>query len=144
MVVMAFVEPKHLDNDLEGKQVAHILHLLHGAGFVFGDLRRPNILFNGECVKLINFDWAGHFNPEQAKSNLSGVPLLIWEEIMDATWPDLVNTEFARYPINITSHFFPEECLAPILPWHDWSMWKALYGLSCDQGDMILRNRVVG
>ncbi|KAI6098167.1 hypothetical protein F5141DRAFT_1066987 [Pisolithus sp. B1] len=45
--------PTHLQ-----QAVAH----LHGAGFVFGDLREPNILVTpGDelTVRLINFDWAG-------------------------------------------------------------------------------------
>jgi len=141
MVVMAFVESKRPDKDLEGQQVARILHLLHTAGFVFGDLRAPNIIFDGKGVKLIDFDWGGRFNPEQAKRNLQGVPLLVQEKLMSPTLSDLANTEFARYPINICKDLFHEEALAPILPSHDWKMWRMLYGLTSDQGDAILRKQ---
>jgi len=141
MVAMAFVESKRPDKDLEGQQVARILHLLHTAGFVFGDLRAPNIIFDGKGVKLIDFDWGGCFNPEQAKRNLQGVPLLVQEKLMSPTLSDLANTEFARYPINICKDLFHEEALAPILPSHDWKMWRMLYGLTSDQGDAILRKQ---
>lgn len=122
MVVMAFVEPKHPDKDLEGQQVAHILHILHSAGFFFSDLWTSNIIFNSKGVKLINFDWSRCFNSEQAKRNLQGVPLLVQEKLMFPTLSDLANTEFARYLINICKDLFHEEALAPILPSHDWKM----------------------
>ncbi|KAK7451192.1 hypothetical protein VKT23_012524 [Stygiomarasmius scandens] len=32
---------------------------LHDGGFVFGDLRKPNIVFVGEKVNLVDFDWSG-------------------------------------------------------------------------------------
>ncbi|KZV94046.1 hypothetical protein EXIGLDRAFT_737496 [Exidia glandulosa HHB12029] len=32
----------------------------HRAGFVFGDLRAPNIVRDNGALKLVDFDWAGH------------------------------------------------------------------------------------
>jgi hypothetical protein len=49
MVVMDFVDALALDelkNEELGQQTAHSLSLLHCAGFVFGDLRPPNVLLN--------------------------------------------------------------------------------------------------
>jgi serine/threonine protein kinase len=37
-----------------------IMKLLHTRGFVYGDLRGPNVMVTPEKkIKLINFDWAG-------------------------------------------------------------------------------------
>ncbi|KAJ7760260.1 hypothetical protein DFH07DRAFT_816703 [Mycena maculata] len=48
--------PNHL-----GDELANILDVLHGAGFVYGDLRGPNIMLTDatKTVQLVNFDWAG-------------------------------------------------------------------------------------
>ncbi|KXS12890.1 hypothetical protein M427DRAFT_390338 [Gonapodya prolifera JEL478] len=43
-----------------GANLSAIIAEMHGRGFVFGDLREPNILINGRNrVFLIDFDWAG-------------------------------------------------------------------------------------
>ncbi|KAF9492953.1 hypothetical protein BDN71DRAFT_1509053 [Pleurotus eryngii] len=39
--------------------VGKIVGVLHGKGFVFGDLRTPNIMYVNGLFKLIDFDWAG-------------------------------------------------------------------------------------
>ncbi|KAJ7696872.1 hypothetical protein B0H14DRAFT_3039825 [Mycena olivaceomarginata] len=70
MVVMGFVAgktlswlqtkqqvlPQHL-----GDELANILDVLHRAGFVYGDLREPNIMLTDDAkkVQLVDFDWAG-------------------------------------------------------------------------------------
>ncbi|PCH35628.1 hypothetical protein WOLCODRAFT_139986 [Wolfiporia cocos MD-104 SS10] len=68
MVVMAYVEgitladrfafsalPKEIV-----EQVERAMTLLHGAGLVYGDLCRPNVMVTGEGkVQLVDFDWAG-------------------------------------------------------------------------------------
>ncbi|KAK6987832.1 Proteinkinasesubdomain-containing proteinPKL ccin9, partial [Favolaschia claudopus] len=69
MVVMGFVAgktlswlkmkqviPQHL-----GDELASILDVLHRAGFVYGDLREPNIMLTDDAkkVQLVDFDWAG-------------------------------------------------------------------------------------
>jgi serine/threonine protein kinase len=50
-------------NAMSLEQLSTSLHrvigLLHDEGFVFGDLRTPNIMAQGESIKLIDFDWAG-------------------------------------------------------------------------------------
>ena len=66
MVVMDYVDGTHLEaleryerpEDLYGKVKAMVSHL-HGSGFVFGDLRPPNVMVSGSKVLLVDFDWAG-------------------------------------------------------------------------------------
>ncbi|RPD73617.1 hypothetical protein L226DRAFT_572275 [Lentinus tigrinus ALCF2SS1-7] len=63
VVVMDYVVGKEATGVLQDP--AHIASLesaitaLHGNGFVFGDLRRPNVLLVGDRVVLIDFDWCG-------------------------------------------------------------------------------------
>ena len=58
MVIMEYIESEKWPEDAR-EQVKKAIDLLHGKGFVFGDLRQPNILFSGGKVFLIDFDWAG-------------------------------------------------------------------------------------
>ncbi|KAJ7826696.1 hypothetical protein B0H14DRAFT_2161133, partial [Mycena olivaceomarginata] len=47
-----------LPEDFAG-QLTEIISVLHNGGYVFGDLRWPNIMVAKKEVKLIDFDWAG-------------------------------------------------------------------------------------
>ncbi|KIY60745.1 hypothetical protein CYLTODRAFT_460469 [Cylindrobasidium torrendii FP15055 ss-10] len=69
MVVMAWVEGKTLyevygagtlPEDVR-TNVREALDILNQNGFVFGDLRRPNITVgdSDQSIKFIDFDWAG-------------------------------------------------------------------------------------
>ena len=63
MVVMELVPgvqwhgPTHLDE--HGKALWHAIALLHGNGYVHGDLRCPNILVAASGPMVLDFDWAG-------------------------------------------------------------------------------------
>lgn len=70
IVIMDYVNGKQLRHKYhEGsriptkilRQIRNALDHLHGEGFVFGDLRWPNVLITGEPVhiKLVDFDWCG-------------------------------------------------------------------------------------
>jgi len=65
MVVMEYVsardkDPTRLLDAEELGQLGEIIKTLHTKGYVFGDLRRPNIVVTKEKkVQLIDFDWAG-------------------------------------------------------------------------------------
>ncbi|KDQ06133.1 hypothetical protein BOTBODRAFT_121863 [Botryobasidium botryosum FD-172 SS1] len=66
MVVMDFVEGgTAAAKDRKGwppnfaAQVKEALEKLHEGGYVFGDLRPPNVMICGGKVQLIDFDWAG-------------------------------------------------------------------------------------
>jgi RIO-like serine/threonine protein kinase len=83
MVVMEYIDSETLDQvkwippTFMG-QIRCALDVLHGQGYVFGDLRGPNVMITkNEEVKLIDFDWAGI----HAKSQY---PLLISRNLM---WP---------------------------------------------------------
>ncbi|KAL5638886.1 hypothetical protein ACGC1H_003298 [Rhizoctonia solani] len=96
MVVMEFIPGKPLSEyselqvgllmarktlQLIRPSVELALGLLHGANFVFGDLRPPNIMVveqNGETkAKLIDFDWCAVAGEGRYPVNLSGI----------ITWP---------------------------------------------------------
>ena len=49
--------PRLLDKWTEDLQ--NLMRSFHDAGFVHGDLREPNILCDGEKLKLIDYDWGG-------------------------------------------------------------------------------------
>ncbi|KAF7356151.1 Proteinkinasesubdomain-containingproteinPKL ccin9 [Mycena venus] len=71
MVVMGYIAGKTLSwlqekkteplPDGVGAQLVDIVRTLHEAGFVYGDLREPNVMVTDEAhkVQLIDFDWAG-------------------------------------------------------------------------------------
>jgi serine/threonine protein kinase len=60
-------------------QVRRALDILHSHGYIFGDLRQPNIMVTkNREVKLIDFDWAGI-------QQVSRYPLLISPSIV-ASW----------------------------------------------------------
>ncbi|KAK7461876.1 hypothetical protein VKT23_008310 [Stygiomarasmius scandens] len=66
MIVMEFLDGKNgLELPIEEwpraarEGIKAAIECLHAGDFVFGDLRRPNIVFVGEEVKLIDFDWSG-------------------------------------------------------------------------------------
>ncbi|KAJ7120950.1 hypothetical protein C8R44DRAFT_787049 [Mycena epipterygia] len=65
MVVMEYVDGKTVAQ-LKGKlpedfaqQLTEIVSVLHNNGYVFGDLRWPNVMVAERKIKLIDFDWAG-------------------------------------------------------------------------------------
>ncbi|RDX42863.1 hypothetical protein OH76DRAFT_1259350 [Lentinus brumalis] len=63
VVVMDYVEGKEVTNVLQDpvhiKSLEGAITALHADGFVFGDLREPNVLRVDDKVVLIDFDWCG-------------------------------------------------------------------------------------
>ncbi|KAJ6567373.1 hypothetical protein DFH09DRAFT_1156775 [Mycena vulgaris] len=65
MIVMEYIDGKtaaQLQDKLPedfAQQLTKIVSVLHDDGYVFGDLRWPNLMVAGGQVKLIDFDWAG-------------------------------------------------------------------------------------
>ena len=78
------------DGALEGESgpkragwLREAVKLLHDQGFVFGDLRRPNILIEENGLKLVDFDWCGKFGEARYPATVS----------RDIEWPEGVNGE---------------------------------------------------
>jgi serine/threonine protein kinase len=63
VVVMDYIPPQsNAPPDASG-QIQAVLSLLHSKGYVFGDLRKQNILFGADGkVKLIDFNWCGRYD----------------------------------------------------------------------------------
>ncbi|KAJ8518899.1 hypothetical protein ONZ45_g4079 [Pleurotus djamor] len=123
MVVMDYVDalPKSARPDDATKQVADVLKLLTDHGFVFGDLRRNNVLFTLEHdqeeekkkVQFIDFDWAGY---EEGGTNK----------------PENYSGPYAYYPYDINMdpeiHWHPDvKPLTPIRAEHDTHMLEKLF-----------------
>ena len=70
MVVMDYIDPIGVPPANAREQLGNVLILLHSHGYVFGDLREPNVLFDAhQKIKLIDFNWCGQYNVEMAKSS---------------------------------------------------------------------------
>jgi tRNA A-37 threonylcarbamoyl transferase component Bud32 len=96
MVVMDYVEGKMPKEALvEGLSSAHYEQLkralarLHEAGFVFGDLRVPNILISGDRVMLIDFDWCGKDGETTYPIDLNTFGDIVWADGVGAGLPML-------------------------------------------------------
>ncbi|KAG5653608.1 hypothetical protein H0H81_011980 [Sphagnurus paluster] len=117
MVVMEYIKPSKAQVKREDarRQIEYVLKLLHEKGYVFGDLREPNVLFDmtGK-LKLIDFDWAGQY-----KRDIRGRPA----KPLPNNRP--VDLEYAHYPAGLSKNIgWPEgvDDFAPILPQHDMEM----------------------
>ena len=128
MVVMDYIPPvSNTPPDVRG-QIETILTLLHSEGYVFGDLRKQNILFEVGRVKLIDFNWCGRYD----------------KNIPDEKLPDKVRVQidknknrvqdgdgpYAYYPLSMSTlegMWAPGmKPLAQIRPQHDWMMLDKL------------------
>ncbi|KAG8961214.1 hypothetical protein FRC03_005644 [Tulasnella sp. 419] len=78
MIVMEFVRGQNayyvqLSNDMLN-EVERAINILHDGGWVFGDLRTPNIMLRNRKPLLIDFDWC-------AKDNVGTYPRSLNKEI---------------------------------------------------------------
>lgn len=87
-------------------------------GYVFGDLRPPNILFDekDEVVKLIDFDWCGRYERRHRDDNVESA--------------DNAKGQYAHYPLFMSriAGMWAEgmEPLRAIQPKHDLEMLEKL------------------
>ena len=98
MVVMEYIDGETFDKAKQipsnwVDQVRHALEVLHSHGYVFGDLRQPNIMVTrNNDIKLIDFDWAG--TQQESRYPLLISPNLEWPagvgvlSLMDASHDD--------------------------------------------------------
>lgn len=133
MVVMDYVKP--LSRDLPQAvrpQIEQMLRELHRNGYVFGDLREPNIILNqANKIQLIDFDWAGQYDMTIQDSIPDDLQGLIPADVLEPT--NVIQaqtyTTFAHYPLNLSKPLFSSTGagdLQPIRPIHDWRMLNKL------------------
>jgi len=112
-------------------QIVIILTLLHSAGYVFGDLRWQNILFDADAdgkVKLIDFNWCGRYDMKIRDEALpNGLQNKIDENMSRIQVED---GPYAYYPLSMSTvdnmWAAGMEALAQIRPQHDWMMLNKL------------------
>jgi serine/threonine protein kinase len=80
VVIMEFIkdgdcprpaELAHDVRDLYTQSLRRAIKALHEKEWVFGDLRAPNVLFAGDQVRLIDFDWCGTSNKALYPSSIN-------------------------------------------------------------------------
>jgi len=133
MVVMDYVTPLSQDllhlPQVMRPQIEEILNTLHKNGYVFGDLRQPNIILDQEQkVQLIDFDWAGRYDMSDQRNIPENIQGLISPKEANIIQTQ-TDTTFAHYPLNLSKKLFSSigaRDLQPILPVHDWKMLNNL------------------
>jgi RIO-like serine/threonine protein kinase len=107
MVVMDHVPGTHLEwakedekpKDLH-KQIKEIVHSLHDAGYVFGDLRPPNVMVSDRKALLVDFDWAGAYKEVHYPAGLGkGIT-----DYCDATDFGIIEKD---HDLSLLNHYFP-------------------------------------
>ncbi|KAF7771801.1 hypothetical protein Agabi119p4_6112 [Agaricus bisporus var. burnettii] len=147
MVVMEYItwSKPHLGDLVQSRnKIAAVLEKLRSNGYVFGDLREPNVMFDAnEEVKLIDFDWAGRYDIKDLSPVQQADIKATWTRLADTLKPtaeeqievdekldDFADTPFALYPIMISPTLpWPDGVAprSPILPAHDIKMLNNLY-----------------
>ncbi|KAH9021872.1 hypothetical protein EDB84DRAFT_519240 [Lactarius hengduanensis] len=129
MIVMDYIDAlPNTPPDVRG-QIQTILTLLHAEGYVFGDLRKPNILFDAYGkVKLIDFDWCGRYDVNVRDEDL---PYDLQNQIdKNKAHVQVGDRPYAYYPLTMSTiegMWAPGmEPLALIRPKHDWMMFDRL------------------
>ena len=132
MVVMDYIVPARDPPTDARQQIRDVLSTLHASGYVFGDLREPNVLFDADNkIKLIDFNWCGRYNVDMQVLD-PVIPADVQKKIDEyksrfPLLPRIPLNEYAHYPHNLsTSIDWPADVgsLKPILPQHDWVMWN--------------------
>ena len=69
MVVMDYVSHRGVTPPGTVQQIEAVLYKFHCRGYVFGDLRSQNVLFDeDDKIKFINFDWSGRYDTNRDNS----------------------------------------------------------------------------
>jgi hypothetical protein len=135
MVVMEYIpqsKPRLDDAGLSHDKISAVLEKLHMNGYVFGDLRGPNIMFDAnDEVKFIDFDWAGRYDTKELSPDQQEDGKKTWARFSDAGKPTAEEqTGFATYPIGISLGISWADGVGsylPILPDHDTEMLAKLH-----------------
>jgi hypothetical protein len=123
MVVMDYVSHRGVTPSDAVQQIEVVLYKLHCKGYVFGDLRAQNVLFD-ECgeVKFIDFDWSGRYDMNIRDNSF---PAALQKSIDDEKKHVKSVDHYVCYLLNLSSniHWAPDaRDLEPIRPGHDWFM----------------------
>ncbi|KLO11987.1 hypothetical protein SCHPADRAFT_807966, partial [Schizopora paradoxa] len=76
IVVMDYIkdaDKEHEDHSIplmHREKLMQAINILHEKGFVFGDLRRPNVLTRGADLFLVDFDWCGKVGEARYPANI--------------------------------------------------------------------------
>jgi hypothetical protein len=131
MVVMDYIVPKQQPELKKAReQIKEVLALLHTNGYIFGDLRWPNIIIDAnDKVKFIDFNWCGRYDRTIRDKELpDGLQKEIDENMGRAQVGD---GPYAYYPLSISTaeNMWASgmEALAQIRPEHDWMMFEKLW-----------------
>jgi serine/threonine protein kinase len=90
------------------QQIEAVLYKLHCKGYVFGDLRAQNVLFDeGGKVKFIDFDWSGRYDMNIRDKSL---PAALQKSIDDEKNHVKSVDHYVCYPLNLSSkiHWAPD------------------------------------
>ena len=126
---MDYIPPEsNTPPDVHG-QIETILTLLHSEGYVFGNLRKQNILFDTDGrVKLIDFNWCGWYNKNIRDEKLPGKVRVQIDKNMNRV--QVGDGPYAYYPLSMSTlegMWAPGmKPLAQIRPQHDWMMLDKL------------------
>jgi len=129
MVVMDYIPPRpNTPPDVRG-QIQAVLFLLHSEGYVFGDLRKQNILFDTDGkVMLIDFNWCGRYDMNIHDEKLPNDVQNQIDKNMNRV--QVRDRPYACYPLSMSTlegMWAPGmEPLAQIWPRHDWMMFDKL------------------
>lgn len=129
MVVMDYIDALPNPPPDARKQIEAVLTVLHSAGYVFGDLRKQNILFDADGkVKLIDFNWCGRYDMGIRDE---GLPNDLQTQIdQKKHHVQVENGSYAYYPLSMSTledmWASGMEPLAQIRPQHDWKMLEKL------------------
>ena len=131
MVVMDFIKMHDASPSNALQQIEEILINLHLEGYVFSDLRKPNILFDRKGnVFLIDFNWCGRYNTRMLERILEVPKKQIEQRLASIQDVKRDIEEYVKYPLSLSE--VPEmwvdgiKPLKEILPKHDWAMKNKL------------------
>ena len=129
MVVMDYIHTRPNPPPDVRQQIQAILTELHAEGYVFGDLRKQNILFDADGkVKFIDFNWCGRYNMNICDGTLPNDLQNQVDKNMNRV--QVGDGPYAYYPLSMSTvegMWAPGmEPLTQIWPQHDWMMLDKL------------------
>ena len=100
MIVMDYVSHRGVTPPDAVQQIEAVLYKLHCRGYVFGDLRVQNVLFDEDSkVKFIDFDWSGCFDMNVRDESL---PADFQKRIDDEKTNVKSVSHYVCYPLNLS------------------------------------------